>query len=71
MSNIDTRNMEVGFRVYCPADRGEKGYWGTITHIGDELHKNIHGVAYRWITVRCSDGKSAHVWPSHRLGFNL
>lgn len=71
MSN-GVRNMQVGNRVMCPADRGDRAYWGRITYVGEEVHRNSEGVPYKWVRVHWvgSDGRGA-VWPSHRLGFNL
>lgn len=55
----------VGKRVKCPADRGDAPYTGTITQVGTEVHKNIKGVEYVWVTVKGSHHSS--VWPSNRL----
>ncbi len=68
MTIEQANNLKVGQLVYCPEDRGEAGYSGKVTHISDTQNKNIRGTDYVWVTVRRLDGKSAHVWPSNRLG---
>lgn len=58
--------LQVGNFVHCPADRGEAGYTGRITHVGESVNKAHNGVEYVWITVR-KDNKTNHVWPSNRI----
>ena len=43
--------------------RGDAGYQGTVTSVGEPLQ----GKDYRWIEVRHPKG-TKHVWPSNRLG---
>ncbi|MBC7198096.1 MAG: hypothetical protein H5U32_02490 [Pseudomonas balearica] len=57
------RRFLVGQIVRCPADRGDAGYQGTVTSVGEPLP----GKSYRWIEVRHPRG-TKHVWPSNRLG---
>lgn len=47
----------------CPADRGDAGYQGTVTSVGEPLP----GKSYRWVEVQHPLG-TKHVWPSNRLG---
>jgi len=37
-----------------------------VTGVGEDVHLNHAGQAYRWVTVRHPSGTS-HVWPSNRL----
>ena len=55
--------------VHCPPDRGDRGYTGRVKAVSPHVYTNIHGVPYVWVTVGTLDGKSAHKWPSHRLGY--
>lgn len=59
-------NAVVGKIVKCPPDRGDARYSGKITQVGTEVHKNIRGVEYVWVTVKGPYHSS--VWPSNRLG---
>ena len=52
--------------VSCPPDRDDAGYRGMVTEVGEDVHLNHAGQAYRWVTVRHPRGTS-HVWPSNRL----
>jgi hypothetical protein len=65
--------MRLNQHVRCPADRGDLPYDGRIEHIGTDVQER-NGVKFVWVTVRRTSGvygRSAHVWPSHRLGFRL
>jgi hypothetical protein len=61
--------MRKGQGVDTPPDRGSLGKRGIISNIGTEVHTNINGVRYVWVTVNLDRHKE--VWPSHRLGFNI
>lgn len=54
--------LRVGQQVNYPADRGSPPGTGNISHVGTQVHKNIHGREYIWVTV-----KGGGVWPSNRL----
>lgn len=62
--------MKVRQIVNVPADRGDKPYVGTITHVGDIVSKNVYGSPYVWVGVRKPNGVSSS-WPSNRLGFSI
>ena len=42
------RRFLVGQIVRCPADRGDAGYQGTVTSVGEPLP----GKSYRWVEVQ-------------------
>jgi len=66
------RAPEVGDIVQCPADRGEAPYTGRIEHVDTMRHENMHGVRFYWVLVRrTSEPRTAHSWPSHRLGYTV
>lgn len=58
--------LEVGNIVWCPADRGEDGYSGTVTSVGGSI-ANAGVTQYIWIEVQTPRGHKS-VWPSNRLG---
>lgn len=58
--------LKIGDVVRCPADRGEPKFVGSVTHVGNEVYKDLPGVEYIWVTVR--GAKHESVWPSNRLG---
>lgn len=65
------RMPKVGDVVTCPPDRGDASYTGRIEHV-DPTRYDSNGTPYVWATVRRStDARSAHVWPSHRIGYQL
>lgn len=65
MTPDQAKRLQYGSQVHCPEDRGDRAYFGIVRHIGTEVHKNIHGVEYVWITV--SDKGRSSTWPSNRL----
>lgn len=64
---MNPTKFEVEDTVQCPADRGNPGYTGCVTHVSTNQNTNIHGTPYYWVTVRTPDGKQHEVWPSHRI----
>ena len=63
---------KLGQFVKCPADRGDPPYKGQIVNIAPGIYTDLKGTRYQWVTVRHSTyPNTAHVWPSHRLGFTL
>lgn len=62
------KRLIPGMMVNCPADRGNPGFDGVVTHVGTEEYKNSVGARYIWVTVKeiGYKGNSA-VWPSNRL----
>lgn len=66
--NIDKAiTLKPGDTVRCPADRGEAGYTGKVTHVAGNKCTSFNGTPYVWVTVRHPSGLSNHVWPSNRL----
>lgn len=59
--------FRVGDTVKCPADRGDPGYIGRVTHVSTGQNTNIYGTPYYGVTVRTPNGKRSTVWPSHRI----
>ena len=59
--------FKVGDTVQCPADRGDPGYIGRVTHVSTIQNTNIHGTPYYRVTVRTPNRKRSTVWPSHRI----
>lgn len=65
MSHSDLKDGDF---VYCPPDRGEKGYCGRVK--GDPhpaTHPTLEGLKFDWVTVRHNLDGTSHVWPSNRL----
>jgi hypothetical protein len=58
--------FKLGQQVYCPPDRGEAGYRGTVTYVSPVECTNHQGIPYQWVHVRKQPGVE-HVWPSIRL----
>lgn len=60
--------LKRGDIVYCPADRGNPNFCGTVaSDITDKtISKNIKGYKYIWIEVLTPFGHKS-VWPSNRL----
>ena len=59
--------FKVGDTVRCPADCGDLGYIGQVTHVSTGQNTNIYGTPYYWVTVRTPNGKLSTMWPSHRI----
>lgn len=61
--------LKTGDSIYCPADRGEGGYRGRVTHgCGANQVYTTHSTSYIWIEVK--EIRYPHrkaVWPSYRL----
>ena len=64
---MNYKQLKVGQKVKCPADRGDTAYYGTVVSFSEMVNYNSQGTAYVWVTVRHPKG-STHSWPSNRLG---
>ena len=65
--NIEqAKKLSVGSVVLCPPDRGDKGYTGQVTWVGELVQTNYQGFEYISVEVQGPHHKS--VWPSNRLG---
>lgn len=67
MDIVKARQLKVGDRVSCPADRGNNAYQGVVSFVSTSEYKNALGVPYIWVNVK-GNGKET-VWPSNRLGW--
>jgi len=65
------KSLKPGDSVYCPADRGEGAYKGTVIQdcVDCPTYRTPGGVEYIWIQVKGSGylGTRKAVWPSNRL----
>ena len=63
--NIDqARELKIGDRVMCPADRGDPAYEGKVTTPGLSTYER-NNIEFMWISVK--GGGKTGTWPSHRL----
>lgn len=61
----DARKLKVGDRVAYPADRGDPGGIGEVTHVGTKEGVVSDSKLYVWVNVKGVHHES--VWPSNRL----
>lgn len=64
------KQLKVGQVVNCPADRGDAAFTARVTHVSQNVCKNLSGTEYLWVTVKGIGSLRANggVWPSNRLG---
>jgi hypothetical protein len=58
--------LKVGDKVKCPKDRGDKGYDGVVTFVGEtvQTHPSVPE-PFIWVTVQ--KAATRHTWSSNRI----
>ena len=64
----EARKLKLGDRVWCPADRGNPAFTGTVDYLSgiEASHPSSNG-PFLWVGVAASNGTRGGHWPSNRL----